>query len=91
MSLGSSTEGIPGSGPLTTRPEAGNVDAVAMVDVMFDQLEYLVMHNGPQCPAGCPECARLEQVKNWLLRPFGAGDPAPSLTGRVSEAPQPTA
>ena len=39
-------------------------------EVMFEQLDYLVSHNGGNCPNGCPECARLEHIKFWLLEPF---------------------
>jgi hypothetical protein len=40
------------------------------IDVMFDQLEYLVNHEGKGCPAGCKDCTRLRQVEDWLLQPF---------------------
>jgi hypothetical protein len=40
------------------------------MDVMFDQIEYLIGHADETCPEGCVDCARLEQVKNWLLLPF---------------------
>ncbi|SPE37959.1 hypothetical protein SBA3_2740009 [Candidatus Sulfopaludibacter sp. SbA3] len=39
-------------------------------EVMFEQLDYLVAHNSGSCPNGCPECARLEHIKFWLLEPF---------------------
>jgi hypothetical protein len=41
-----------------------------LVDVMFEQLEYLVAHRSAICTPGCSECARLGQVQQWLLRPF---------------------
>jgi hypothetical protein len=40
------------------------------VDVLFDQLQYLVTHSGRDCPPECLECGRLERVKHWLLLPF---------------------
>jgi hypothetical protein len=40
------------------------------IDVMFDQLEYLLAHQNNGCPAGCQDCLRLKQVKVWLLQPF---------------------
>jgi hypothetical protein len=46
------------------------VEAASAVDVMWEQMEYLVAHAGPACSADCPECIRLEQVKHCLLRPF---------------------
>ena len=44
----------------------------SLVDVMFDQLEWLIGHASGKCPLGCPDCARFEQVKNLLLMPFRA-------------------
>jgi hypothetical protein len=45
----------------------GPASAVA---AMWEQLEFLVAHAGPGCSPECPECLRLEQVKQCLLRPF---------------------
>ena len=41
-----------------------------LLDVMMEQIEYLAGHAVEACPAGCADCARLEQVKRWLLAPF---------------------
>jgi len=52
-----------------------------LIDVMFDQLEYLIAHSRRNCPSGCRDCERLEQVSNWLLTPFAcptAASPQPS-------------
>ena len=53
-----------------------------LADVMFDQLEYLIAHSRRNCPPGCRDCERLEQVSNWLLTPFcladGGEPPRPS-------------
>jgi len=46
------------------------VESASVEDVLYDQLDYLVAHTGRLCPPGCPECARREQVKAWLLMPF---------------------
>jgi hypothetical protein len=46
------------------------VASAAVVDVLFDQLEYLVAHSGRDCPPGCIDCGRLERVQHWLLLPF---------------------
>ena len=46
--------------------------SASLVDVMFDQLEWLICHASGKCPPGCPHCARFEQVKNLLLMPFRA-------------------
>ena len=44
--------------------------AASTVDVMWEQMEFLVAHAGEACKPGCPECNRLEQVKRCLLQPF---------------------
>jgi len=41
------------------------------VAVMWEQMEFLVDHARPSCSPDCPECVRLEHVKQLLLRPFG--------------------
>jgi hypothetical protein len=45
-----------------------------LVDVLFDQLEYLVGHTRQVCHLGCRDCARLDQVQRLLLMPFEAPD-----------------
>ena len=65
----------PVSGTLTACPEIPGhrvcyVEASPMIDVMFDQLEYLLVHGNRGCPAGCEDCVRLKQVEAWLLQPF---------------------
>ena len=55
------------------------VESAAPMDVMFEQLEYLVAHTRQRCSRGCLDCARLQQVERWLLRPFRANSrPRPS-------------
>jgi hypothetical protein len=46
------------------------VRPAALLDVMMEQIEYLADHAVEACPSGCADCARLEQVKRWLLTPF---------------------
>jgi hypothetical protein len=46
------------------------VRPAALLDVMMEQIEYLAGHAVEACPSGCADCARLEQVKRWLLAPF---------------------
>lgn len=53
----------PGLLEFSARPEA-------LLDVMMEQIEYLAGHAVEACPSGCADCARLEQVKRWLLAPF---------------------
>ncbi len=45
------------------------VRPAALLDVMMEQIEYLAGHAVEACPSGCADCARLEQVKRWLLAP----------------------
>jgi hypothetical protein len=40
------------------------------VDILFEQLEYLVTHSGTCHDATCPDCARLRVIKLNLLQPF---------------------
>jgi hypothetical protein len=55
----------------TARPaQACYVASAPLVDVLYDQLEYLVAHSGRDCPTDCLECGRLERAKHWLLLPF---------------------
>ena len=60
-----------------SQPAAGAIQARAtylpaadLVDVLFEQVEYLVNH-GRECRAGCADCVRLTRMKSCLLRPFG--------------------
>jgi hypothetical protein len=55
-----------------TEPERWSVyiDSAPLVDVMFDQLDYLISHVNDNCTVGCLDCARLTQVKLRLLEPF---------------------
>ena len=39
------------------------VETAPLIDVMFEQLEYLVTHRSAGCQPGCAECARLAQVQ----------------------------
>ena len=41
-------------------------------DILHEQLDYLMDHSTEACAPGCADCARLMQVKSWLLLPFGA-------------------
>jgi hypothetical protein len=46
------------------------VGSATVLEVLFDQLEYLLYHGQGTCPSDCSDCDRLEQVKGWLLLPF---------------------
>lgn len=52
----------PGSGCYLVQPSP--------MEVMREQLEYLLQHDDSNCYRGCADCQRLDQVKRFLLRPF---------------------
>ena len=58
-----------GAGSSAVHPKC-YVAAAPLLEVMQDQLRYLVGHGNGKCFAACAECARLEKVKQWLLTPF---------------------
>ena len=62
---------------------ASFIEPAPMIDVLFDQLEYLVSHRGPECPVGCPDCDGLEQIRKLLLLPFESRV-APEATDSVA-------
>jgi hypothetical protein len=49
---------------------SGFLEPAPAVAVMWEQMEFLVAHAGPACSPNCPECLRLEQVRQCLMRPF---------------------
>ena len=64
-------------------PSKPFIEPAPLVDVLFDQLEYLVSHARQGCLSGCPDCTRLEQVKKLLLMPFDSPN--------MPQAPEPVA
>lgn len=46
------------------------MQAAPLGDILQEQLDYLIAHATQACPPGCADCARLQQVKSWLLLPF---------------------
>jgi hypothetical protein len=46
------------------------IEPAPLVDVLFDQLEYLVSHAAQGCPEGCADCARFREIQRLLLLPF---------------------
>ncbi len=58
--------------PAGTGCAADFVQAAPLGDILHEQLDYLVDHATQNCAPGCSDCARLQQVKSWLLLPFGA-------------------
>lgn len=50
---------------------AAYIAAAPLLDVMVEQLEYLVTHESPECPTGwCPDCRRSAHIQALLLEPF---------------------
>lgn len=57
----------------TSPAEASNSSIAGpaqVIDVLFDQLQYLVGHVEGNCSTECPDCRRLQMVTQWLLLPF---------------------
>jgi hypothetical protein len=53
------------------KAKATYIEPAALVDVLFDQLEWLVAHsNSTNCSPECSSCSRLQHVVFWLTRPF---------------------
>jgi len=46
------------------------VTLAPVLEVMEDQIHYLISHASKQCLPACADCARLEEAKRCLLRPF---------------------
>jgi hypothetical protein len=64
----------PNAGGARLAPSNGSarcyVKTAPLLEVMEDQLRYLMEHSGAECVSECPECARREQAKRCLLRVF---------------------
>ena len=56
--------------PPAPNPLESIVRPSALLEVIMEQIAYLASHAVEACPSGCADCARLEQVKRWLLAPF---------------------
>jgi len=46
------------------------IDPAPLMDVMLDQLRYLLSHKSAACAPDCADCDRLAGVQSWLLLPF---------------------
>ncbi len=46
------------------------IDPAPVLDIMIEQLRFLAEHFTEACDPDCPECARIAQVRHWLLLPF---------------------
>ena len=54
-------------GPPTSLNEGRHscyIEPASLVEVMFDQLAWLLEHTSESCSPKCPHCARLEKVKD---------------------------
>ena len=77
MGSNRSTSTAAASGSYTTSGVAGVRSAcyvyqAPVMEVLLDQLRYLIRHKTPDCPAGCADCERLAGAQSWLLLPFRA-------------------
>ena len=59
--------------PATIERNVHNLKASPLIDVMYEQLEYLIGHSDGDCPPDCTDCDRLQQVIHWLMLPFRSG------------------
>lgn len=59
------------------------IQTAPLGDILHEQLDYLVAHATQACAPGCADCARLQQVKSWLLLPF-SGARRPRATRRAA-------
>jgi hypothetical protein len=50
-------------------PGAAFIEPAPLIDVLFDQLEYLVSHTGEECPAGVRIAVGSNKSKNRCLYP----------------------
>jgi hypothetical protein len=69
-SLSDTADGPSIATPAVIERNVHNLKAAPLIDVMFDQLEYLIAHSDGACPPDCIDCDRLRQVRNLLLLPF---------------------
>jgi hypothetical protein len=46
------------------------IDPAPVLDIMIEQLQFLAAHATENCGPECVDCARIAQVRNWLLLPF---------------------
>lgn len=69
------------TGPPTSLNEGRScyIEPASLVEVMFDQLAWLLEHASASCSPGCPHCVRLEKVKNLLLAPFQFPTESPAV------------
>jgi hypothetical protein len=56
--------------PMGSGSSADLIQPAPLGDILHEQLDYLIDHATQACPPGCADCARLQQVKSWLLIPF---------------------
>ena len=56
--------------PAAVERNIHNLKTAPPIDVLYEQLKYLIGHSAGNCPPDCIDCRRLQQVTNWLLLPF---------------------
>jgi len=46
------------------------IDPPPVLDIMLEQLHFLVQHDTDNCEPSCADCARVAEVRKLLLQPF---------------------
>ena len=69
-SLSNTADQPPIARPAAVERNVHNLKTAPLIDVMYEQLEYLIGHSDGDCPPDCIDCDRLQQVRNLLLLPF---------------------
>ena len=65
-----------GAVPVNPAPVEEFLSWAVLTEVLYDQLDYLVNHKHEDVAEDtpCPDCARLGEVRDILLRPFKASN-----------------
>ncbi len=53
-----------------TQRSVDYIPAAPLLEVLLEQLEYLVSHQEGTCPENCKDCTRLNRIAEYLLVPF---------------------
>ena len=72
-SLSNTADQPPIAKPAAIERNVDNLKAASLIDVIYEQLEYLIGHFDGTCSPDCIDCRRLGQVINWLFLPFRSG------------------
>ena len=62
-----------------SRRQGCYINPAPVLEIMMEQLRFLVEHASEDCAHDCAECARMAQIQSWLLRPFLPAKHPPSF------------